>query len=137
MNFYEENIMPVSLNAPTHKHPTKTFFLKKDIPPAIKKITPTQLIDPYFLEEDPPLESDWHVAAMTLLIDIMEFYWKDRDDVYISGNTAVRFDPKGRKNQNFRGPDFYVIKNVPKGFRDDFVRTIKVSNTNSFITTEL
>jgi Uma2 family endonuclease len=106
------------------KNPDAPFFRVKDISPAtkaVKKTAPNQLIDPYFLEEDPPLESDWHVAAMTLLIDIIEFYWKHRTDVYISGNTAVRFDPAGKKNQHFRGPDFYVIKNVPKGFRDSWV----------------
>lgn len=84
-------------------------------------------------EEDPPLESDWHVASMVLLLEIMEEYCKERTNVYISGNTAVRFDPHQRRNRNFRGPDFYVIKNVPKGFRDSWVTWEENAFTPDFV----
>ena len=67
-------------------------------------------------EEDPPLESDWHVAAMALLVHILRDFWTDRDDIYVSGNTVVRYDPNQQKR--FRGPDLYVIKGVTdKSFR--------------------
>ncbi|MCP4702157.1 MAG: Uma2 family endonuclease, partial [Gammaproteobacteria bacterium] len=61
-------------------------------------------------EDGIPLESDWHLAAMNLLIDILEYFWQDRSDVYIGGNMFVYFDPEQRKNHDFCGPDFFVVK---------------------------
>jgi len=75
-----------------------------------------EIIEDENYEEDPPLESDWHVAAMALLVGILRDFWEGRDDIYVSGNTVVRFD-KTRKNR-FRGPDLYIVKGVAdKEFR--------------------
>jgi Uma2 family endonuclease len=63
-------------------------------------------------EDSIPLESDWHRAAMNLLIEILAYYWRHRSDVYISGNMFVYFDPNQIKTRNFRGPDFFVVKGV-------------------------
>ncbi len=54
-------------------------------------------------EEDPRLESDWHVAVIFLLTEILRDFWAGRDDIYVSGNTVVRFDPSGKCK--FRAPD--------------------------------
>ena len=63
-------------------------------------------------EDGIPMESDWHRAAMNLLIEILTFYWRQRTDVYVSGNMFVYFDPNQLKTRNFRGPDFFVVKGV-------------------------
>ncbi len=118
-----------SLTQPFPDIARKGFF-----PPISQfEIAEAELIDNFIEEEDPPLESDWHVAAMVLLLEIMEYYWKDRSDVYISGNTAVRFDPFRKKNRNFRGPDFYVIKGVAKNFRKDWVTWEEGDFTPDFV----
>ena len=101
-------------------------LVPEKFPATVKPLSNSALLEALFEEDltneaDPPLESDWHVASMVLLLEIMEEFFKDRTDVYISGNTAVRFDPNRKKNRNFRGPDFYIIKNVPKGFRDAWI----------------
>lgn len=72
-------------------------------------------------EEDPPLESDWHVSAMTLLISILRYFWRDRNDIYVSGNTAVYFDPNHKTDRHFRGPDLYVVKGVYKMPRSSWI----------------
>ncbi|MCP4700977.1 MAG: hypothetical protein GY862_29600 [Gammaproteobacteria bacterium] len=70
-------------------------------------------------EEDPPLESDWHVAVVFLLTGILRDLWTGQDDIYVSGNTVVRFDPSGKCK--FRAPDLYVVKGVKdKGFRSSW-----------------
>lgn len=64
-------------------------------------------------EDGVPLESSWHLDAMYLLIRILAYFWRDRQDVYIGGNMFVYFDPNQVKTRNFRGPDFFVVKGVP------------------------
>jgi Uma2 family endonuclease len=117
---------------------SKENLVYKKFPTTVKPLNNSALLDALFdedltNEEDPPLESDWHVASMVLLLEIMEEFFKDRTDVYISGNTAVRFDPNRKKNRNFRGPDFYIIKNVPKGFRDAWVTWEENAFTPDFV----
>jgi len=63
----------------------------------------------------------------------MEEFFQDRSDIYISGDTAVRYDPEQKKNRNFRGPDFYVIKNVSKRFRESWVTWEENSVTPNFV----
>ncbi len=69
-----------------------------------------------------PLESDWHLNAMMLLIHILAYCWRHRTDFYIGGNMFVYFDPYQRRRRNFRGPDFFVVKGVKKQHsRDSWV----------------
>ena len=74
---------------------------------------PQPLDDDNLIYEDGiPMESDWHQAAMNLLINILNYFWRSRPDVYVSGNMFVYFDPNQVKTRNFRGPDFFVVKGV-------------------------
>jgi Uma2 family endonuclease len=88
---------------------------------------------PTIEEEEDPLESDWHVSAMTLLINILRYWWRDRQDIYVSGNTTVYFDPAQLKKRNFRGPDVYVVKDVPKMPRRSWVVWQEDDYTPDFI----
>ena len=65
-----------------------------------------------------PLESEWHVAAMGLLIDILRYHWRERQDIYVAGNMFVYFAPDQVKTRDFRGPDVFVVK----GVRDTHMR---------------
>jgi Uma2 family endonuclease len=70
------------------------------------------------------MESDWHRAAMNLLIEIISFLWRQRQDFYVGGNMFIYFDPDQVKKRNFRGPDFFVVKgNIvePTRWRDAWV----------------
>jgi Uma2 family endonuclease len=131
----------MSISAPIQDFPSQVSresLASKKFPGRVKSLSNSALLDALFNEDltneaDPPLESDWHVASMVLLLEIMEEFFKNRTDVYISGNTAVRFDPNRKKNRNFRCPDFYVIKNVPKGFRDAWVTWEENAFTPDFV----
>ncbi|MFO1430479.1 MAG: hypothetical protein U1F76_10120 [Candidatus Competibacteraceae bacterium] len=65
-----------------------------------------------------PMESEWHVAAMTLLIEILRYHWRERRNRYVAGNMFVYFAPDQVKTRDFRGPDLFVVK----GVRDNHMR---------------
>jgi Uma2 family endonuclease len=62
-----------------------------------------------WLSDEPELESDFHRDQIDLLLRLMKWIWRDRNDTYCSGNTTVYYDPLQRTNRNFRGPDLYVV----------------------------
>ncbi len=59
--------------------------------------------------EEPPLESDLHRKQIDLLIRLLEWWWRNRQDFYVSGNLTIYFNPNQKKSQDFRGPDFFVV----------------------------
>ncbi|MEO1148351.1 MAG: Uma2 family endonuclease [Cyanobacteria bacterium J06638_22] len=68
---------------------------------------------PSNLESDePPLESDLHRDQIDLLIRLLRWLWRDRQDYYVSGNTTIYYSPHQRKTHKFRGPDFFVVLGV-------------------------
>ncbi|MFO1433809.1 MAG: Uma2 family endonuclease [Candidatus Competibacteraceae bacterium] len=75
-----------------------------------KKSLPPGATLPY--DDGEPLESDWHVIVMNLLIGILRYYWWECPDIYVAGNMFVYFDPEQVKTRNFRGPDVFVVKGV-------------------------
>ncbi len=62
-----------------------------------------------WLSDEPELESDFHRDQIDLLLRLMKWIWRDRNNTYCSGNTTVYYDPLQRTNRNFRGPDLYVV----------------------------
>ncbi|VXD16006.1 conserved hypothetical protein [Planktothrix serta PCC 8927] len=64
--------------------------------------------------EEPPLESDLHRQQMDLLIRLLEWWWRNRQDFYVSGNLTIYFNQNQKKSQDFRGPDFFVVLNTER-----------------------
>ena len=65
------------------------------------------------IDDGEPLDSIWHAKEITILMQSMEWHWRDREDKFIGGNCFVYFDPHQAKDRNFRGPDFLVVKDAP------------------------
>jgi Uma2 family endonuclease len=59
--------------------------------------------------DEPELDSDFHRDQIDSLLRLMKWVWRDRDNVYCSGNTTVYYDEDQRTNRNFRGPDIFVV----------------------------
>ena len=59
-----------------------------------------------------PLETSWHRTCMTVLIDSLEYYWRDRKDFFVGGDMFLYFSADHVFNKDFRGPDFFVVKGV-------------------------
>ena len=51
-----------------------------------------------FFSDEPPLETDLHREQIDLLIRLLKWWWRQRQDVYISGNLTI-FSVLTRKSQ--------------------------------------
>lgn len=80
---------------------------------------PTEDELPY--DDGMPMESQRHALQLQLLIDPLRLFWADREDVYVAGNMFVYFSLDQVRNRDFRGPDFFVVLDVPKRERKSWV----------------
>jgi Uma2 family endonuclease len=71
---------------------------------------PTNLIE----TDGEPLESEWHCLAMNLLIDIVCFFLRDRDDYFVGGNMFIYYSARQAKTLEYRGPDFFFVWGRPR-----------------------
>ncbi len=65
-------------------------------------------------EDGIPLESNWHRHQMNLLIELIEYHWRDRNDFFTGGNMFIYFDRGNSLTRNYRGPDFFLVKNTTR-----------------------
>lgn len=63
-------------------------------------------------EDGVPLESDWHRGQMNLLIDSVAYRWRERRDFFVGGNMFIYFSMQQIRNRDYRGPDFFVVKDI-------------------------
>lgn len=64
------------------------------------------------IEDGVPLESPWHRDQINLLIDSLISDWGERDNYFVGGNMFIYFSKEQARNRDYRGPDFFVVKNV-------------------------
>jgi Uma2 family endonuclease len=85
--------------------------------------TPQDVIFPPgdLYSDEPPLETDLHRLQMTLLIQCLEWLWRNRHDFYASGNITIYYSPRQRKSEDFRGPDFFVVLEAERRPRKSWV----------------
>jgi Uma2 family endonuclease len=60
------------------------------------------------------LETDLHREQIDLLIRLLKYWWRDRNDFYISGNLTVYYSAEQTKKRDFRGPDVFVVMDAQK-----------------------
>jgi Uma2 family endonuclease len=65
-------------------------------------------------EDGIPLESPWHRACIALLIEVLSYAWRHRDDFYVGGNMFVYYSQEQARNRDYRGPDFFFVDRVPR-----------------------
>jgi Uma2 family endonuclease len=58
---------------------------------------------------EPPLETKRHLYQIILLLQCLEYLWRDRTDFFAAGNLTIYYSLRQIKNQDFRGPDFFVV----------------------------
>jgi len=71
--------------------------------------------------DEPPLESDRHREQMDLLINCLNWWWRERTDFYVSGNLTIYYSPEQIKSRDFRGPDFFVVLGTERRLRKSWV----------------
>jgi Uma2 family endonuclease len=62
--------------------------------------------------DEPEMESSQHYLQLMLLLSCLARLWSDREDFFIGANLTIYFSPDMVKNKDFRGPDFFLVKNV-------------------------
>jgi len=73
------------------------------------------------LSHEPPLETDLHLQQIVLLLNCLNWWWRDRQDFYVSGNLTIYYSPNQRKSEDFRGPDFFVVLGTERRPRKSWV----------------
>jgi Uma2 family endonuclease len=87
-----------------------------------KDISPDVIFPPSDLYSDePPVETELHLRQIILLLQCLEWLWKDRNDFYAAGNLTIYYSPHQKKNENLRGPDFFVVLGTEKKTRKSWV----------------
>lgn len=76
---------------------------------------------PSLYSDEPPLETDFHRRQIDLLIRLLESWWQERTDFYISGNLTVYYSAEETKKRDFRGPDVFVVLDTQKRDRRSWV----------------
>ncbi|GAB4192645.1 MAG: Uma2 family endonuclease [Coleofasciculaceae cyanobacterium] len=71
--------------------------------------------------DEPPLETELHLRQLILLIQCLEWWWRDRQDFYAFGNLTIYYSPRQRKSEKFRGPDFFVVLGTQRKPRKSWV----------------
>ncbi|NJL91260.1 MAG: Uma2 family endonuclease [Coleofasciculaceae cyanobacterium SM2_1_6] len=73
------------------------------------------------LSDEPEMESSLHYMQLLLLVTCLEWAWRERDDFFIGANLTVYFSRQQLKNRDFRGPDFFLVKNTTRVPRNSWV----------------
>lgn len=73
------------------------------------------------LSDEPEMESSLHYMQLLLLVSCLEWSWQERDDFFIGANLTIYFSRQQLKNRDFRGPDFFLVKNTNREPRNSWV----------------
>jgi Uma2 family endonuclease len=71
--------------------------------------------------DEPEMESSEHYTQLALLVSCLEWLWQDKNDFFIGANLTIYFSTQQLKNKEFRGPDFFLVKNTEKRPRKSWV----------------
>ncbi|ACK71768.1 protein of unknown function DUF820 [Gloeothece citriformis PCC 7424] len=80
---------------------------------------PTQ--DDLPCDDGVPMETQRHKLQLDLLMDGLLLWLEQRDNGYVGGNMFLYFSMAQLRNQDFLGPDFFAVIDVPKGERKSWV----------------
>jgi Uma2 family endonuclease len=73
------------------------------------------------LSDEPEMESSLHYMQLLLLVTCLEWAWQEREDFFIGANLTIYFSRQQLKNHDFRGPDFFLVKNTTREPRNSWV----------------
>lgn len=96
------------------------------IDPTIASLAPFDIVLPPTQAELPcddgePMETQRHKVQLDLLIDSLLPWLESRDNGYVGGNMFVYYSLAQVRNRDFKGPDCFVVLDVPKGERRSWV----------------
>ena len=91
-------------------------------PPIQSEAAPIANLPPADLwSDEPPLESDRHRDQIDLLLRLLKWWWRERNDFYATGNLTIYYSPNQLKSEELRGPDFFVVLGTERKDRRSWV----------------
>jgi Uma2 family endonuclease len=73
------------------------------------------------LSDEPEMESSLHYTQLLILVTCLEWLWRNQEDFFIGANLSIYYSRQQLKNRDFRGPDFFLVKNTEKRPRASWV----------------
>ena len=73
------------------------------------------------LSDEPEMESTQHYQQLALLVSHLEWHWQGRDDFFIGANLTVYYSDTQLQRRQFRGPDFFLVRDVSHTPRNSWV----------------
>ena len=73
------------------------------------------------LSDEPEMETSVHYMQLLLLVTCLEWLWRDLNDFFIGANLTIYFSRQQLRNRDFRGPDFFLVKDTEKRPRSSWV----------------
>ncbi|MFN5515365.1 MAG: Uma2 family endonuclease, partial [Cyanobacteriota bacterium] len=73
------------------------------------------------LSDEPEIESSLHYMQLLLLVTSLEWAWREQDDFFIGANLTIYFSRQQLKHRDFRGPEFFLVKNTTREPRNSWV----------------
>ncbi|MEG4864728.1 MULTISPECIES: Uma2 family endonuclease [unclassified Microcoleus] len=67
------------------------------------------------------VETELHLRQIILLLNCLEWLWRDRNDFYAAGNLTLYYCSKQLKSKDFRGSDFFVVLGTERKTRKSWV----------------
>ena len=71
--------------------------------------------------DEPEMESSLHYMQLLLLVTCLEWLWRDQTNFFIGANLTIYFSRQQLRNRDFRGPDFFLVKQTDKRPRNSWV----------------
>ena len=71
--------------------------------------------------DEPVLETTLHLQQMMLLINCLNWLWRERQDYFAAGNLTIYYNENQLKSRDYRGPDFFVVLGAEPGPRRSWV----------------
>jgi Uma2 family endonuclease len=68
-----------------------------------------------------PMDTERHGKQQVLLTSSLERAWDDRSDFYVGGNMFVYYSELQRKQNDFRGPDVFVVLDTIRRERKSWI----------------
>ena len=84
-----------------------------------ERVPPSVAVEYPSSDGRPMAENDWQLHAMIDALSVLDRYFEDRDDVYVSGDLLIYYEegnPKARA-----APDVFVVFGVPKRKRPTYL----------------
>ena len=71
--------------------------------------------------DEPEMEGSQLYMQLVLLVISLEWLWSNSNDYFIGANLTIYYSPQQLKNRDFRGPDFFLVKQTQKRPRKSWV----------------